>query len=126
MKYLFDNNLPASYASALNALDKNNEIKHLKEIFEQDTPDIEWMNKLAKEKNWVIITIDNGIRKNAYERKAWKESKLMVFFLAGRWTNFVYWDKAYRLIKVWPNIIKQRYMTNGYTVSVNGKIDLII
>jgi hypothetical protein len=54
----FDNNLPPKLAVTLNYLEGDGGIvvEHIKERFSSDTPDIEWINTLAKEGDWFVIT----------------------------------------------------------------------
>ena len=61
MKCLFDNNLSSKLSRTLNYLegDKGIIVEHIREKFSADTPDIDWIRKLAKEGDWFIITKDN-------------------------------------------------------------------
>ena len=130
MKCLFDNNLSPKLARALNLLEGDDGIpvKHLKEKFTSDTPDIRWIEKLTQEGNWFVITTDNQIRKKPHERKAWLESNIPIVFLPKAWVVFDFWDIAWRFIRYWPNLkesINRCKKNESLELSINGKIKLI-
>jgi len=78
MKCLFDNMMPPKLAKTLSFLEGDDGIPvtYFKEKFPPDTPDIKWIEELAKESDWFVITKDNQIRKRTHERKAWQESHI--------------------------------------------------
>jgi predicted nuclease of predicted toxin-antitoxin system len=70
VKFFFDNNLAPRIAKALNILvSPEHQVIHLKDLFPADTDDVVWMEKLAKEKDLIIITGDLRIGKNPQEMK---------------------------------------------------------
>lgn len=130
MKCLFDNQLPPKLAKTLSFLEGEDGIivVHLKERFSPDVEDVEWINKLAKEGGWFVITKDNQIRKRTHERRAWQESHIPIVFLQKTWINLNLWEMAWRLIKCWPNLketIKQDRGRKSFQLSVNGNITAI-
>lgn len=108
MKFFIDNNLPPSLAKALHELTSpaQHEVLHLRDRFSPSTPDVEWIESLAEEGDWVIVTQDR-LNKNALEKKALRDSKLTTFFLKKGWTDQKHWDKAWKLVRWWPSIIWQ-------------------
>ena len=129
MKCLFDNNLSPKLARTLSFLEGEDGIPvvHLKEKFSSDTSDIEWIKKLNQEGGWFIITKDTHIRKRPHERKVWQESNIPIVFLPNTWTNFTFWDIAWRLIRHWPNLkdnINHLGKRESLELSVNGKITI--
>lgn len=48
--------------------------------FAANTEDEKWMQGLARETDWVIVTADVNIGKNPREIRAWKEAGHTVFF----------------------------------------------
>jgi len=108
VKLFIDNNLPVSLAIALNALaqPQGHEVTHLSQRFALSTPDHEWINALAREEGWVLVTQDR-LSKNDLEKKAFRESGLTAFFLMKGWSSLKYWDKAWKLVRWWPAIIDQ-------------------
>jgi predicted nuclease of predicted toxin-antitoxin system len=130
MKCLFDNNMPPKLAKTLNFLegDEGITVEHLKEMFPPDTPDIEWIKKLAKEGKWFIITQDNQIRKRTHEKKAWQESHISIIFLQKSWIRLNLWEMAWRLIKYWPELkeaLARSRKNESFQLSINGKITAI-
>lgn len=108
MRFFFDNNLAPRFAEALRVLDGGTHtITHLRERFAPQIADLDWINALASEGDWVIISGDVRISKNRLERQAWLESGLTAFFLAKGWTGLRLWDQAWRLMKWWPEIVAQ-------------------
>lgn len=93
-------------------------------MFSRDTPDIEWISKLGDEGDWIIVSGDLRISRNKAERKAWLESGLTAFFLAGGWGQQELWDTSWRLIKWWPFIRAQGRSIRsgaGFIVPVKGE-----
>ena len=81
------------------------------------------MTQLGTEGDWIVITCDTSISRNAHEVKAWLESGLVVFFLKSGWLNLEYWEFAWQLIKRWPMLKKKTGKASrgkGYLVPVKG------
>lgn len=116
MKLLLDNNLPPALAQALDALtqahwDRAHQVVHLRQKFEQNTPDITWINALAAEGDWTVIThdkLDKGL-----EREALKRAGLRVFLLDKSWKNYPFWDKSVNLARWWPRVIEMAESIRG-------------
>ena len=108
MKLFIDNNLPHALAKALHELSepRYHEVWHLKDMFDAATPDHEWINALAEQSHWVIVTQDR-LKKNDLEKQALRKSKLTAFFLKKAWADQPYWEKAWHLTRWWPRIIEQ-------------------
>lgn len=106
MKFFVDNCLPKGLAQALNILDNQNRVVHLREKFSPDIEDSQWITRLAREGDWIIISGDIRITKSPLNRKAWLESGLTAFFFEKGWTNHDLWGQAWRAIKWWPEIIQ--------------------
>jgi predicted nuclease of predicted toxin-antitoxin system len=72
LKALLDNNLSPRLAAALHILVEpdGHEVRHLRDRFAMNTPDIEWLAALGREGNWVIISADQRIFRNRHEREA--------------------------------------------------------
>ena len=91
VRFFFDNNLPPKLARSLHVLvAPEHEVIHLKEKFPQNASDEAWMNGLAKELDWIIISGDNRITKNPHEVQAWRAAGHTTFSLNrdGRITPF--------------------------------------
>jgi predicted nuclease of predicted toxin-antitoxin system len=130
MKCLFDTHLPLKLAKTLSFLEGDDGIivEHLNAKFPPDTPDIEWIKKLAKEGDWFVITKDNQIRKKPHERQVWQESHIPIVFLPRTWMNCDFWEIAWRFVKYWPNLkksINQNKKSESFELTINGKITII-
>ena len=124
MNFLFDNNLSPRLARALNELEgeHGNEVVHLRDRFDANATDEEWMEGLSGE-SWCIVTADFRISKTPHEVEAWKESGHIVFFLKGSWLKIEFWNQAATFIKRWPQIRQLAERTRpgtGYIVPVKG------
>lgn len=132
MKFILDNNLPPALAKALDALSQHesHSVSHIRDKFPANTPDCKWIDALAKEGAWIVITHDN--LNKGLEREALRRAGLIVFFLDKSWKDHKFWDKAYQLTRWWPLIIKQAEFIRGgaafkvgWNVSGNGKFEQV-
>jgi predicted nuclease of predicted toxin-antitoxin system len=127
VKFFFDNNLALKIAKGLNGfVAPDHKVVHLRELFEGDVDDVEWMRGLAKGDNWIIVTADVNIGKNPHEIAAWKEAGHTIFFLKRGWLNLSFWEQAHKFTKCFPQIIEKATSArrgSSFIVSVNGKID---
>lgn len=97
MKCLLDNNLPPSLAKALDALSIHQfsdleQVIALREKFPSDTADIAWIQALGQEGDWFVLSADKFRKNGDLERKALRQSKLIVFCLSKQWSDQPYWE----------------------------------
>jgi hypothetical protein len=109
LKVFLDNNLSPYLARALDAPlePEGDQVVHLTDRFRADTEDRAWINALADEGGWVVISADRRIYRNRLEREAWRRSRLIVFFLASQWQRAGNIETAWRLLRWWPRIRDQ-------------------
>ena len=109
MRFFFDHNLPQRLAHAIHLLTEpqGHQVVHLLDRFDGDTPDIEWIGRLSRERDWVIVSGDVAITRKPHEREAWAASGLTAFFMSKGFTNLHLFDQGSRLIRVWPHIANQ-------------------
>lgn len=109
MKFFLDNNLSPYLAAALHALSEphGHIVTHLQDKFSRDVSDVDWITGLGAEGNWIIVSGDYRITRNAHERAAWQASGLTSFFLERGWMKIPLWDFAWKLVRWWPDIIAQ-------------------
>jgi hypothetical protein len=109
LKFLFDHNLSPLLARSLHVLNAplGHSVHALKDKFAQDTGDIEWIEALAKEGDWVVITCDKDIARKGAIKNAWKRCGLIGFVLRPAWQGFPPMEQAWRLMKIWPRVVKQ-------------------
>jgi hypothetical protein len=129
VNFFFDNNLAPKLARSLHVLvQPEHKVVHLKDRFEPNVEDEEWMRTLAREESWVIVTADVRIRRNPHEVAAWKEAGHTVFFLKPGWTDLSFWDQAAKFTKSFPEIrstAERARRGSGFLVGVNGKIEAL-
>lgn len=131
MKFFLDNCLPLRLARALNALCRpEHEVSHLRdEKFDPAAPDAEWITQLARKGDWIIVSGDARIPKNAQNRQAWIQSGLTAFFMKKGFTKLPLWEQAWRTIRWWPAIVEQSRLVEagaGFWVNYNtGKFEQV-
>ena len=118
MKCLLDNNLPPSLAKALDALSIHQfsdleQVIALREKFPSDTADIAWIQALGQEGDWFVLSADKFRKNGDLERKALRQSKLIVFCLSKQWSDQPYWEKSAHLLRWWPHIVEQAQRFQG-------------
>ena len=110
-------NLSVYYAQALAALCKPAKVTvtHIKEKFPSNPPDIEWIEALADEGDWAVISHDR-FHKNPLEKEALRRAGLTVFVLKKSWADQKNWSKAAQLVRWWPRIMEQADLVTGGAV----------
>jgi hypothetical protein len=126
VRFFFDNCISVKFVQALSILAQiqGYELVHLTEHFPPDATDEEWLQSLAKDRDWVIISGDPRISRGRAQRIAWQEAGLTAFFFADGWASKGFWKQAESLARWWPQIVlKAREATpgTGYLIPWNGK-----
>lgn len=113
MKFFVDNNLPPALSRALHELCKpdGHEVVHLRDRFQADTTDTEWIGVLAKEGGWVVVTHDKLLK--GIEREALRRAGILVFLLDKSWASQPFWLKASQVVRWWPRIMDQTEGISG-------------
>lgn len=105
MKVFFDHNMSAAMARAFRELFKGeHDVITLPDKFERDTPDVDWINGLSDEGHWVIISGDRRITRNRAEYYAFRNSKLIGFFLSPGLYKSKVTKQMERILALWDNI----------------------
>jgi hypothetical protein len=117
LKFILDNNLSKYLARALAALCEPDgvTVTHLADKFSGNPLDIDWIQALAEEDGWVIISHDR-FHKNPLEKEALRRAGLTVFVLKKGWASQRNWEKAAQLIRWWPRIMEQADLVSGGAV----------
>jgi hypothetical protein len=125
LNFFLDNNLPPSWSPCLSACcksqfsaDEVGQVVHLKERFDASTQDVDWINALAAEKNWTILSGDGFRKGNGIERKVLRQSGLSVFVLQKSWSNYAYWEKTAHLLLWWPRMVAQANAVERFAMEV--------
>ena len=129
MKFLLDRYLPARQARALNALlAPEHSFLHINEKFGPATRDVAWVESLARETGWVVLSGDARAGQSAHECTAWRDSGLAIFFLTRGWANLPPREQHAKLTLLLPKIInsaKAALPGAGFTIAVSGRIEAI-
>jgi PIN like domain len=106
LKVFLDNNLSPHLAHGLNTLlePEGDQVVHLSDKFPRNIADQDWIEFLADEGGWVVISADRRIGRNPIEREAWRRSRLVVFLLAPQWGKSSSIEIAWRLLRSWVRI----------------------
>jgi hypothetical protein len=118
LKLLLDHNLAPRIAKSLQALFDRHEIMALRDKFPTDTPDVDWLRTLDRERGWAVLTMDLRIRTRPHERAALDNSAVVYFFLAGSWRKCSVEEQAWRLIRLIP------LMATQTDIAERGRFDL--
>lgn len=129
MNFLFDNNLPPSWAATFAAASLRSfpdtalgEVRHLREKFAANTKDQEWLTVLGEEGNWAIVSCDKFRKQAGAERQVIRQYGLSVFVLQPSWASKRYWEKLSQFALWWPRIVEQSNAVEASTVEVPWKI----
>lgn len=121
--------MPPSWAACLSACSRSQfvdgavgEVVHLKERFQANTSDVNWIQALANEKDWTILSGDAFRKGNGVERKILQKSGLSVFVLQSSWSSYPYWEKTAQLLRWWPRIVEQANAVDGLAMEVPWRI----
>lgn len=126
MRFFFDNCVPLGLVKALRELVRNekHEIIALREKFDEDVPDDQWIPEIAKEGGWILVTHDIGIARSRYESAVWRKAGLRTFFFAKHVANERPIKQMEAIARHWDEIVEiAESMRPGasYTIGVRGK-----
>jgi hypothetical protein len=126
LRFFLDNNLAPKLARGFHQFVLGeHEVVHLRDRFDEDTPDADWMRELAGESGWIILSGDVAIGRNPHEIAAWKAAGHTIFFLRAGWTNIEFWPQVQKLARYFPEIIalsRRAKPGDAFVVPVTGKI----
>jgi len=127
VRFFLDNNLSHRVARALHCLvEPKHSVIHLKDRFQADTPDADWMSALAGEPQWIILSADTAISRNPHEVEAWKRAGHPIFFFKHAWVHQLFWEQASRLFHLFPEILKRAEKARAgaaFLVPFKGQIE---
>jgi hypothetical protein len=105
VKALIDNNMSPAIARALNALfEPVHEVVALRDKFDAKVSDEEWIKALSVEGRWIVISGDRRITRNRAEYAAFRNSRLIGFFLARGLCKAKVIKQAERLLALWDRM----------------------
>ena len=107
MIFFFDENISYRAVQILEIFDRENEVRAHKDHFEPSTPDIDWLVQVS---GWdtkpVVVCGDGRILSRQSERLVLRDCALVFVFLAKGWTNESWHNFAWKIVKVWPDIVR--------------------
>lgn len=107
MIFFFDENISEYAARMLSYFDRKNEMRAGDAWVRKGTPDKDWLPVVA---SWgdkvIVVSGDARILTNKVERKVLKESNVAFVYLARGWTQLQWEEYAWKIVKVWPGIVK--------------------
>jgi hypothetical protein len=123
LSFFFDNNFPKRLAAALAELCPEHNLEHLLKRFAPNTADETWINQLATEGNWIVVSGDYDLIAVPHVVKVIRANTLVGVVLKKGFTNLEIYECASKIIKVWPRIVEcARYSKPGeiWTVGVSS------
>jgi hypothetical protein len=122
--FFFDNNMSRPLVHFIR--DLGADVCHLQDHFSADVKDVSWIPWVG-ERQYVVVTCDERLRKNEVERIAIIQHKVAVLLLPNRFSRLLAWDQAEWLVPHWRKIEReaQKEVRWGtfYKVTDNGKIE---
>ena len=117
MIFFADENFAINGVRVLDAFDRVNEIRHLTDSMNPGTPDEEWLVAIASlEPKPIVLSGDGRILRNKAQRKVLRSSGLTFVHLSSGWTNLPWDEMAWKLVKVWPAIVRNVDESRAATV----------
>jgi hypothetical protein len=115
--YFFDADMSWRLSNMISALEdgihevihitQDQRFSHNNNKYGNNTPDIEWLNVLGKDSvEWTAISGDTNIIDTAHERAALVASGITFFAFDDHFSNSQAYDQAFKLIRMWPDIIR--------------------
>lgn len=104
MQFLVDHCISHRVCKAIAVLTASGpiQIHALKDHFPVTATDKEFLQKLAADGNWCIISQDTRVPAQAVRLRLAAEQGSIIFMLNGKWGNETLWRKASHLIAWWP------------------------
>lgn len=125
VKVLFDHNMPPALARALNEIVKSegHEAYALRDKFDIRVSDVEYLETLGKEGNWVVISKDRQNARRKPERAAILKHGVVAIYLAKSVERQRLTEQAASILWQWDRIVAQRENNrNGlFTLPVGKK-----
>lgn len=126
MKFVLDEHLAPALAKSLNALFAGeHEIIGIRERFGPSVKDPEWIATLSKEGRWIVISGDRAITRTRSEYTAFRNSRLIGFFMCKAVYKSPITRQAARLLVLWDDICELAARVEGgamYEIPTTAKI----
>jgi hypothetical protein len=111
---MVDENLPPALANALAALFVGvHEVTHIRHHFGAGVKDIQWIGELSRDGRWAVISGDRRITRVRAEYQAFRDSRLVGFFLARGLYKATLIKQTERILALWPSIEQSMSIVEG-------------
>jgi hypothetical protein len=133
--FFTDENISKNAAYMLSYVEPRHQVRAHLDYFKGGTPDTDWLREVAswnEDETTVVVCGDSRILKNKVERQVLKECELMFVLLAPGWLHLKWPVYAWKIVKAWPDIVKNveqaRYpmvfevMAGTLTVNPRGRV----
>ncbi len=124
MRFFFDRNTSPRIARMLDTFDRDHTIRHHDddERFDPTTPDNVWISALGgDDTNWIIVSGDGRILRNRVERKLIETTGARFFYLATSWMRMKFPELAWRMIKLWPEVVEAAANVRDKIFEIEGR-----
>lgn len=117
MEFFFDRNIPEALCRMLGYFDRNHSVIYLDDQFNRTASDTDWLGDLAgRQPPPIVLTGDGRILRNPAECQVLRNSTLTFFLFADGWNSVSWADRAWKTVKIWPDIVRQATNTRKPTV----------
>jgi len=105
LKVLIDENLSPAIARALDGFfGAEHQVEHMRTKFGAGVRDLDWIARLSEEGGWIIISGDRRITRNKAERNAFRNSRIIGFFLSSGLYKARVVKQLERILSLWDVI----------------------
>ena len=123
MKFFVDNNIGHQFVDGMRGFTESligvTKIIHLKEKFNPNVKDVDWL-RFAGENNYFVISKDNKMRYKPQEKKELSKNNIGAFIVRGKGSSS--FDIIRVLVYKWPDIIeKANHTKKPFIFSINVK-----
>jgi len=126
MNFFIDENISHRIATALDTLDKDNNVYSIPIYFKAGTADEIWIKEISK-LDGIVITQDININRTKKQWDLFTKNNLGGFFIKTP-QKTEYWDLIKIIINNWEEIIMKSKKTKrpfGYKITPRGKMELL-
>jgi len=125
--FFADENISSQAAKLLEVFERKHEVRPHKAYFLPGISDTEWISQVASwEPKPAILGGDGRILTRPAELEALKQARLTFVFLAKGWTNLAWETFAWKLLKVWPDVVQnveRVRLPSLFQVTINEKVE---
>lgn len=129
MIFVLDENWPPLVARVLHAFcDGEHQVDFIRDRYGGATDDETWLADFGRmAEKPAVLSGDINIVRNPARRQALREAGLPYFLLKPAWQTLSPHERAWRVLKAWPEIVRSASspIASVYSLSVNGRVTRI-